>query len=227
MNATTIPADQSAIAQAASLGLFFDTETTGIPEFHKPSEDPCQPHIVQLAAKLVDLDTRQTLETLDLIIRPDGWIIPPETIEVHGITMERAMDEGVPEEEALERFWTMWAKRHRIAHNEQFDQRILRIGLKRYFDIRNPDLEVQPSDEWKAGTVECTARMTTKICNLPPTAAMVRARRNHPKTPKLTEAYLHFFGREMEGAHNALNDVDGCMAVYFAVKDMQREAVPA
>lgn len=34
--------------------LFFDTETTGLPLFEQPSEDPRQPHIVQLAACLVD-----------------------------------------------------------------------------------------------------------------------------------------------------------------------------
>lgn len=50
--------------------LFFDTETTGLPLFKEPSEDPRQPHIVQLGACLVDLDTWKTLATPILKIPP-------------------------------------------------------------------------------------------------------------------------------------------------------------
>lgn len=222
MNAITNTAEAAAIEATAQprLAIVYDTETSGLPLYHDPSEDPRQPHIVQLAAQLVDLDTRIVIDQMDCIIRPDGWVIPPDVSAIHGITTERAMDEGIPEEEALERFWAMWAFRHRIAHNESFDQRIVRIGLKRYFDVRDPSLELQPSDQWKAGSTECTAKMTTKLCNLPPTDKMRAARRNYPKTPKLTEAYLHAFGRPMEGAHNAMADVEGCKAVYFWAKDL-------
>jgi DNA polymerase-3 subunit epsilon len=70
--------------------LFFDTETTGLPLFHEPSEDPRQPHLVQLAAVLVDIDTRKTLGSLDLTIAPDGWEIPDDVVKIHGITNEHA-----------------------------------------------------------------------------------------------------------------------------------------
>jgi DNA polymerase-3 subunit epsilon len=39
--------------------LAFDTETTGIPDWKMPSESEYQPHLVQLAAILVDADTRE------------------------------------------------------------------------------------------------------------------------------------------------------------------------
>ena len=58
--------------------LFFDTETTGLPLFKEPSEHPDQPHLVQLAASLVDLDTRAVLSSIDVIVKPDGWTIPDE-----------------------------------------------------------------------------------------------------------------------------------------------------
>ena len=57
--------------------LFYDTETTGMPLWDQPSEDPQQPHIVQLCAWLVDPDTRKTVAGIDLIVKPDGWEVPP------------------------------------------------------------------------------------------------------------------------------------------------------
>lgn len=41
--------------------LFYDNETNGLPLFKEPSNHPGQPHIVQLAAVLVDLDTGKEL----------------------------------------------------------------------------------------------------------------------------------------------------------------------
>ncbi|WP_182340872.1 hypothetical protein [Comamonas koreensis] len=61
-----------------TLALAYDTETTGLPLFKEPSEHPDQPHIVQLGAILVDLNTRTTIASMDVIIRPDGWTIPDE-----------------------------------------------------------------------------------------------------------------------------------------------------
>lgn len=50
-----------------NLALFYDTETQGLPLFKEPSEHPSQPHIVQLAACLLDLDTRKTIAGMDVI----------------------------------------------------------------------------------------------------------------------------------------------------------------
>ena len=47
------------------------------------------------------------------------------------------------------------------------------------------------------------------------------------KMPKLIEAYKHFTGREMEGAHSALCDAKGCMEVYFAIQELQQEPAQA
>lgn len=201
-----------------NLALFYDTETTGLPLFKDPSDHPGQPHIVQLAAALVDLDSRDTVASLDLIVRPDGWTIPDEDTEVHGITTEFAMAAGVPETLALSLFLEMWAGRRRIAHNEPFDARIIRIAQHRAGELEH-DLE-----RWKAGTAECTARLATPILKLPPTAKMVAANRHHHKTANLSEAVLFFTGKPLENAHSALADVRGCMDVYFAIQDLQREA---
>lgn len=199
--------------------LFYDTETTGLPIFKQPSDHPDQPHIVQLAALLVDADTRHIISSMDVIIRPNGWSIPEEVSQVHGITTEHAATVGVEEKTALELFMELWGGpgRLRVAHNEQFDARILRIALKRFLD--GQDAVIPESDVWKSGNAECTARLATSICALPPTKRMSAAGRFHHKTPNLGEAFRHFTGNELENAHSAMADVHACMAVYFAIKD--------
>lgn len=200
------------------LALVYDCETSGLPLFSEPSEDPRQPHIVQLGARLVDLGDRSIISTLDVIIRPEGWEIPDEVAAVHGITTEKALAVGVSESLALGMLLDLWQRAGvRVGHNEQFDARIVRIAQHRF--------DCTDLDAWKDGNATCTARLATPIMKLPPTAKMVAARRNHPKTPNLGEAYRFFTGRELVGAHSALVDVDACMAVCFAIADGVREAV--
>lgn len=199
-----------------NLGFFYDTETTGLPLFNEPSEHPDQPHIVQLAAALVDLDTRETVASLDVVVRPDGWTIPDEVAAVHGITTAHATAVGVPESVALSLFLELWGRRTRIAHNEQFDARIIRIAQHRAGELE-PELVA-----WKNGVAECTARKATPIVKCPPTAKMIAAGRNHYKTANLGEAVQFFTDKPLMNAHSAMADVKGCMDVYFAIQDLQR-----
>lgn len=197
--------------------LFYDTETTGLPLFKEPSEHPDQPHIVQVAAFLVDLDTRETLASMDVIIRPDGWTIPDDVAAIHGITTKRAQDFGIPEDQAIDMLLALHNNATvRIAHNEPFDARIVRIGAKRFIDPHSPEGELLFSDEWKTGNAECTAQLSRPILQLPPTAKM----KGGFKTPTLMEAYQHFFGQEFPGQHTARGDALACMrVVYFAIQD--------
>lgn len=201
-----------------SLMLVYDFETQSLPLFHEPSEDPRQPHIVELGAILVDTASRRTVSTLNVIVKPEGWTIPEETTAIHGISTERALEVGVPERLAVRMLFSMWAsgRRVRVAHNEQFDARIMRIALMRHANT-------EMADEWKAGPRECTATMAAPIVNLPPTANMVRAGFKKPKTPTLSEAYRHFMGRDFDGAHSALADATACKDIYFAMQDLQAQ----
>ena len=192
--------------------LFYDNETTGKPDWHSPSEGENQPHIIQLAAALVDDETHKPIASMNLIIKPDGWVIPEDVVEVHGITTEHASQVGVPEEVALGTFLALWrASDVRVAHNEQFDARIIRIATKRFCDE-------QTQDEWKAGAKFCTMRNSTNICQIPTTNG-----RGKYKLPKLEESYFFMTGREMSDAHTAQGDVRGCMAVYWGIRDRQQK----
>lgn len=196
--------------------LFYDTETTGLPLFHEPSEDPRQPHIVQLGALLVDLDSRKVLASLDLTVCPQGaWEIPEEVAKIHGITTAHAESCGVPELDVIQLLGKIWQRADiRIGHNESFDARIVRIALKRHhheFQVIDPDL-------WKAGKAECTQRLATPILKLPPTDKMKAVGRLHHKSANLREAYRHFFGVDFVGAHSAMADAQACFEVYTAIK---------
>lgn len=196
-------------------GLFYDTETTGLPLFNEPSEDPRQPHLVQLAACLIDVDKRQTIASMNVIVEPRGWLIPDDVAKIHGITTEHAAAVGVSEHLALMMFTDLWQRaQFRIAHNQQFDERIIRIAKLRYQDRER-------AEAWAAGPAECTQLLSTPILKLPPTAKMIAARRNHHKSANLGEAYEYFTGRKLEGAHNALVDVHACIDVYYAIQDLK------
>lgn len=201
--------------------LFYDTETTGLPLWKAPSEHPDQPHITQIAALLTDADGNK-LASIDLLVRPDGWTIPEELQVKTGITMARAEQGGIPEADALRAFAALWRRASvRIAHNESFDCRILRIGFKRFPGAVGPD-------EWKDAPTECTQKLATPILNLPPTNSMVSAGFGHkPKPAALAEAYEHFTGKPMQNAHNAAFDVTACKAVYFAIKGRAAAQPPA
>ncbi len=190
--------------------LFLDTETTGLPAWKEPSDSDAQPHLVQLGAILADLDTGNVIASMDVIIKPDDWTIPDVTIEVHGITNELALDVGIPEEKALDMLLSLWIGgrtdnfHRRVAHNRTFDQRIIRIACKRY--------QATPvAEEWaNKDNFDCSMLMARKAMKGLPEAG----------GGSLASAHLHFCGKEIEGAHNAIVDARACMDVYLAMQKL-------
>lgn len=199
--------------------LIYDTETTGLPDLGKPSEDPCQPRVTQLCAELCDDESGEVLAAFHSIIKPDGWTIPADLEKLTGITNERAKAHGIPMPMALSVFMDMWWRAElRVAHNESFDMRMVRIEL-----VRDKNFDIN-ADGWKAGKAFCTQAQSQAICKLPPTQRMLAAGRRGPKPPNLGEAYKHFTGQELLNAHNATVDVMACKAVYFGIKKHARAA---
>lgn len=187
--------------------IVFDTETQGLPDWKAPSDSERQPHLVQLAAHQVDGTTRKITQSMNVIIKPDGWEIPQEVTDVHGITTEYAHEVGIPEKMAVDMFLELWGGRTQVAHNVTFDRRIIRIATKRYC----PEDVIEA---WHAGPYECTGLLSKPIMKMGPKG------RYGYKMPKLVEAYRHFCGKELENAHTALADVNACLDVYWACKDL-------
>jgi Exonuclease. len=188
--------------------LFYDTETTGIPKWNLPSHDASQPHITQLAAELCDERSGNVIAFMEVLIRPAGWVIPHELEELTGITTERAFAEGVPIADALGRFIPMWRRAAlRCGHNESFDARMVRIETMREVDRDDPFHE-----DWKKAPVFCTQGRSAKILN-------EFRDRGMKKTPNLAEAYKHFVGEELSGAHDAAVDLRAAKAVYYGIRE--------
>lgn len=185
--------------------LFYDTETTGLPDWKSPSGAEHQPHIVELAALLVDTNTRAIQQELNVIVRPDGWTIPDEVSAIHGITTDQAIAEGISEQDAVQQLLDLHAQADtRLGHIQSFDARILRIALKRYFGD-------EFADAWKDAPSECTAYLAKPLMAL-------------KKLPKLGEAYEFFFAEPFADAHRAMPDTRACMQVYFAAQDWAQAA---
>lgn len=182
--------------------IFLDTETTNLPDFNLRARDPLQPHLVSLAMVVREHGSRDPHFVYNQIIRPDGWIIPPESSAIHGITTERASLEGAPERDAVEAFVKeMRQPALLVCHNVKFDKFIMRIAARRY------DLITDADDAWwKAYPTFCTMRHMTDHCKLPG--------RYGYKWPTLQEAQVHAFGSADEKAHDALADVKACARLF-------------
>jgi len=191
--------------------LFWDTETAGLPRDNLPDDHPSQPHLVELGAILTD-DNGHERGAVDLIVRPDGWTIPAQAADVHGITTDIALKFGVPLALVCASFANLRAiARQTICHNGAFDEKIMRYAFKRLGrEPSHPGPDLQNRLD--------TMSLTAPVLKMPPTNRMRAAGFNKFKPPKLIEAYKYFFNEELVGAHSAINDARACARIYFHMK---------
>jgi DNA polymerase-3 subunit epsilon len=182
--------------------LFADTETTGLPAkgAYSNPHHPETPHLVELCAVLTD-QLGFCVARLHRIIKPEGYEIPKQASDVHGITTQMAMDNGVPLWQAI---WELDRLVNRaselVMHNHQFDRLILKAS----------HLRLGIPHGFRRAKKVCTMMLSTKICKVPHANG-----RGGYKWPTLAEAYRHFFNEEVDGAHGAVADATACMRIYF------------
>lgn len=190
--------------------LAFDTETTGFPLWKEPSESDSQPHIVEISALLYS-PSGDLIDEFNALVKPDGWAIPQEMTDIHGITQERAMDEGIPEADAVAGYLAIHARAGlRVGHNVSFDDRILRIAIKRFGAGATQEERDVLADLYKAGEAFCTCWKNKAVLAIP-------GPRGH-KLPTLAETHQHYFGGAPEVAHRARADAEACARIYFAMQ---------
>lgn len=175
--------------------LIFDTETTGLPEKKaKWDVDYMEfPHIVQLA-------WIHGGKEVNHIIRPEGWEIPQETVEIHGITTEYALEHGEPFAAVVDMFIRDCHDAGLICgHNIYFDTSFVKANILRELG----------REYYDANDVESALHKSKRIDTMRATNKWVDARTpsGMKKWPKLEELYSRCFPGETYLAHDALEDV--------------------
>lgn len=185
--------------------LIFDTETTGLPKnYNAPHTDLDNwPRLVQIAWQVHDKNGK-LLSAQNFIIKPEGFSIPFNSVKIHGITTERALEEGHDLNEALKVFDADIQKAQvLIGHNIEFDLNIM-------------------GAEFVRATVETQMWNTSHYCTKDETTDFVQipgGRGGKFKWPTLTELHTKLFGKAFDDAHDAAYDVDATSRCFFGLID--------
>ncbi len=201
---------QEMMHERGKTALFFDTETSGLPNKGGPvSLQPCTVQLAWVLALVPQIgDEYRELASFSGVIKlPQGYEVSKGAEGVHGISTMTSVAYGVPFAAAWELLLNAAdIAELRVAHNIGFDDNQLRFDCTRLDD--------------KSGLAKfmrtvpvCTMEMSKDLVQLPPTPRMVRSGRTGFKTPKLSESYAHFTGESLTNAHDAMADVRGCMRI--------------
>lgn len=175
--------------------LVFDTETTGLPkDFRAPITDTDNwPRVVQIAWQLHGAQG-ELLEQVEYLIKPEGFDIPFESEQIHGISTALAERDGVSLKEAMEHFVnTLHKAKFNVGQNVGFDINVVGCELYR-LGIESPITDLPVLDTCNEHTAE--------MCQIP------GGRGGKFKLPTLTELHQHLFGSPFGEAHNATADVE-------------------
>ena len=182
--------------------LFFDTETTGVPRNYKaPSSDTRNwPRLVQLAWILADEEGNRIHEG-NLIVKPEGFVIPTYATKIHGITTQKALAEGILLKDAISMFKAdLDLANFVVGHNVDFDKKIVGAEMVRQ----------GMSDELGRKKSYCTMLSTTNFCKIPGPYGY--------KYPKLQELYKKLFGKEFDNAHDAMSDIEATEQCFWELR---------
>lgn len=182
--------------------IIFDTETTGLPrDWNAPITDTDNwPRVVQIAWQLHD-DMGRVLECKDHLIYPDGYDIPYDSEQIHGISTELAKKYGSQLKDVLDEFNVALHKaKFVVGQNIGFDINVLGCEYHR-MEMDTPMLSMPILDT-------CT-ETTANLCRIP------GGRGGRFKLPTLTELHSYLFGEPFSEAHNATADVEATTRCFF------------
>lgn len=186
--------------------FFFDTETTGLPlNWNAPVSDLNNwPRMIQVGYIIYDLEGNH-IETKEYIIRPENFEIPEESSNIHGITTDKALAEGIELSIVLnELYQKITSSTIVVAHNISFDEKILgaeflRKNLNNVLDIKRKI---------------CTMKSSVNYCAIPNQYGKY-------KWPKLEELHKKLFNKNFDNAHNALADIQATADCFWKLKALK------
>ncbi|KAF5047250.1 putative bifunctional exonuclease/endonuclease protein [anaerobic digester metagenome] len=181
--------------------LIVDTETTGLPRRDRAGR-VSWPRLVEVGWVLLDEVGAVIGEESHLVI-PEGFAIPPDASEVHGITEALARHEGKPLPDVLD------ALEHSlvgvglvVAHNISFDIGVLRAESDR----------LRRGDRLFAHPTFCTMKNGARMLRTPGVHGF--------RWPTLTELHDWLLAEPYPARHRALEDARACARCYLAMRKM-------
>src|SRR6056297_1486207 len=190
--------------------LFFDTETSDFIKKALSADDPNQAWTVQIGAILA---TREgEIDKMNALIQANGRSMNYYAQQVHGITVEKADAEGMPELEAAEQFGLMLRQADLVVcHNYDFDWKYVYQLMERNID--------NLSDEARSafyldlpGYCTMKDKKIVTFCDL-------KNKAGRPKWPKLVELHEILFGECFDDAHDAFADISATAKCFFELVD--------
>jgi len=182
------------------MALIFDTETTGLPTVRGAN-------YTQLGAfescRIVSISWAcNDREPIYYIVKPDGFFSSPESVAIHGITHEMAVQNGVPFADIMQHLFYDIRRGITciVAHNLEFDLNVLKSELYRR-GMLELLRELEPISRF------CTMLAGKRVMGI-------------RKWPKLAELYQFLTKEEISNAHNALYDTIHCRRCYGILSQM-------
>ena len=189
--------------------LFFDTETTGLPRKRDafPEDFSNWPYIVEIAWLLVDEEGLQVSGGHYIVKQKVS--IPQKATEIHHITTEKMLSEGIDPKEVYTDFLeSVNNADYIVAHNIEFDEPIIECEL-----LRNGFDKALSSKKHF-----CTMKAGKDFCTVYSSSGSI-------KNPKLSELFgsLYFDNPYLtiEGLHNALSDTLMLYRCFMKMKEIE------
>ena len=184
--------------------LIFDTETTGLPRNKTaPITDLDNwPRLVQLAWQLHD-NRGKLIAQHNYLVKPDGFDIPYNAEQIHGISTKRALEEGHDLRVVLDTFVKdLEGTSQLVGHNIEFDINIIGAELIRQQLSTDRFLNLAKLD---------TGISSTEFCQLSGGLG------GKLKMPTLLELHKKLFNRDFGDAHDASYDVAATARSFFGL----------
>ena len=192
--------------------LIFDTETTGLPKkWNAPITDTNNwPRCVQIAWQLHN-EYGELVEQQDFLIKPEGFNVPYDAEQIHGISTLLADQKGDSLEDVLNYFNEALSKsKFVVGQNVKFDLNIM--GCEFHRKGINTNLNELPILD------TCTEKTAT-LCQIP------GGRGGKFKLPTLTELHQHLFNSGFGEAHNATADVEATTRCFLELIRLQNYTI--
>lgn len=189
--------------------LLFDTETTGLPISRASAKEGPNnwPHIVSISWILLDADTNTILKKVYRIVKPLNWTIPEDSVRIHGITTEHALQNGVSLKSVMDEFRSERCD-IMVAHNMDFDYNVLINAIQ--WDLYERFIPFNQKQF-------CSMKLSRNLCKLPSDYGY--------KSPKLSELYRFVFKKDPTSSslHNSLYDTEILTEIIQHCKELRSQ----